>query len=130
MEMICIVCPNSCRLQVSKTENDLQISGEKCKRGREFAISEWINPKRMFTSTVEIEDAVLPRLPVATTAEIPKSKIFEIQRIISDIQVKAPIQCNEVMLYDICNTGVDLVATRSMKKIPDPMVFVNKKAVL
>ena len=36
-ELICIVCPNSCRLRVKMEAGELQVKGAKCKRGIGFA---------------------------------------------------------------------------------------------
>ena len=48
-EYTCIVCPNSCRITVSETKQGLEIHGNQCVRGADFASKEHTEPMRMFT---------------------------------------------------------------------------------
>ena len=54
-EYTCIVCPNSCRITVSETKQGLEIHGNQCVRGADFARKEHTEPMRMFTSTIQLE---------------------------------------------------------------------------
>ena len=114
-EYTCIICPNSCRITVEEGPDGLVITGNKCKRGIPFATSEHTAPTRMLTSTVKIDGAHMKRLPVATTDEVPKAKLFDCQRALMSLLVRAPVQCGDVVLKDICGTGIDAVATRTMR---------------
>jgi CxxC motif-containing protein len=118
-EMICIVCPMGCHLTVSHNEKEdgFLVSGNKCNRGKAYAIEEIKNPKRMVPTTVTIEGGVLNRLPVKTKEPIPKGIIFEAMKVINQITVKAPIKCGDVIIENLLETGVSVVATRSMKHI-------------
>lgn len=116
-EMTCIVCPIGCQLEVTvKSNGELEyvVTGNKCKRGIDYAINEITNPTRVLTSTVKIKNALLKRLPVRTNGAIPKVKIFECMKIINNVEVKSPIKCGEVIIKNILETGIDLVASRSM----------------
>ena len=78
-EMVCIVCPMSCKLSVEMENNKvINVSGNTCVRGVKYATEELTNPTRMVTSTVFIKNAALTRLPVATSAPIPKNKINDV----------------------------------------------------
>ena len=46
--------------------------------------------------------------------DVPKEKIFDICRAMRDVQVTAPVHIGDVILPDICGTGVNLVATREI----------------
>jgi CxxC motif-containing protein len=70
----------------------------------------------MLTTTVFIKDGVLPRLPVTADGEIPKDKISECLSVLHKISAAAPIEIGEVVVENICGTGVNIVASRSMKK--------------
>lgn len=113
----CIVCPNSCLINVEQRENGLEITGNKCRRGKEFAQNEHEHPRRMFTSTVKVEGARIPRISVISSAEIPKNKMFECQRELSSVVAHAPIQCGDILVENICGTGVNLVASRTLEAI-------------
>ena len=113
-EYTCIVCPNSCLISVEETAGGLEITGNKCRRGLKFAEDEHTHPKRMFTSCVKIEGALVPRISVITTGEVPKEKLFDCQQALRNVSVKAPVHCGDVIIKDICSAGVDLVASRSL----------------
>jgi CxxC motif-containing protein len=115
-EFTCIVCPMSCHLTVYKDGNDIVVEGNSCKRGKIFGENEFINPKRMLTTTVKITGSHLARLPVISNDEIPKSKIFECVNELYKITVEAPIKRGYIIMKDICGTGIDIVASRSIKK--------------
>lgn len=115
-EVVCIVCPSSCRLLVHDDNGEMKVSGNTCNRGIEHGISEYTQPMRMLTSTVLIENGILPRLSVISTKEVPKAKLKECLAQIYDLAVQAPIACGDVIIHDICYTGADLVASRTMKK--------------
>lgn len=117
MEISCIVCPNSCLLNVIKTGEGYAVSGNQCRRGFDFAIAESTNPTRMFTSTVCIQDGEVHRLPVISSREIPKGKLPECQKLLSGIRVTAPVKCGDIIIDNICGTGIDVMASRTVKKL-------------
>lgn len=112
-ELICIVCPKGCRLTVSG-EDELSVSGNSCPRGIAYGIKEVTAPTRVITSTVKIEGATHNRLPVKTSGDIPKMLIKDCMELINSISVQAPIQMNTVLMEDIFNTGIHIVATRDL----------------
>jgi CxxC motif-containing protein len=114
-EVVCIVCPSSCRLTVREENGTITVEGNGCKRGIEHGISEFTNPMRMLTSTVVVNGGSLPRLPVISTGEVPKAKLTECLTLLYGVAVSAPVTCGDVIVKDICGTGVDVVASRSMK---------------
>lgn len=118
-EMICIICPMSCHLEVDLDEaNQVQkVAGNSCQRGDVYARKELTAPTRMVTSTVKIKNALYSRLPVITSSDIPKQKMFDIMKLISEIEVTAPVQVNDVILKNVLDLGVDIVASRSMERI-------------
>ncbi len=117
----CIVCPASCHIQVELAGDGSikEITGNSCKRGYEYAGTEVTAPVRMVTSTVAVTGGTAARLPVVTSAPVPKGKIFEVMKQIHQIQVCAPIAVNAIIKKDICGPGVDLLASRSMEKGQD-----------
>jgi CxxC motif-containing protein len=56
------------------------------------------------------------RLPVKTSAALLKEHIPELLNELYRMEVEAPLRCGDVLLTDIAGTGVDLVATRSLKE--------------
>ncbi len=111
--LTCIACPIGCHLEVDVDDN-YKVTGNQCKKGEYFGKKELQNPTRTLTSTVIIQGAIYPRLPVKTSDEIPKDKIFEIMNCLNNITLKSPVKVNQVIIENVANTGVNIIATRSM----------------
>lgn len=114
-EYTCIVCPVSCRIAVEEKDGQLEIKGNTCKRGYEFARNEHTLPKRMLTSTVAVSGGSLSRLPVVSSEEIPKKDISKCLEIVYKTEVNAPVCMGDVIIENILGIGVDIVASRSLK---------------
>ncbi len=113
-ELICIVCPRGCHLKI---DEEGQVEGNFCKRGETYAKQEAVCPLRMVTSTVALlSKSGLARLPVITSGEVPKDKIFEIMKKLYNVEVKAPIKVGDVIIKNILNLGVDIISTREVKE--------------
>lgn len=112
-ELVCIVCPKGCRLRVDE-ENDFAVTGNSCPRGAQYGREECTNPTRVVTSTVAVAGGMHPRCPVKTNAPIPKSKMFDVMAALDGLVIPAPVALGQVIVPDVCGTGVDIVATRSV----------------
>ena len=118
-EMICIICPMSCHLEVELDENHQvkTVSGNSCPRGDIYARKELTAPTRMVTSTVKIKHALYSRLPVITSSDIPKQRMFDLMALIAEVELEAPIRVNDVIIENALGLGVDVIASRSMERI-------------
>lgn len=115
-EFICTSCPNGCKLEVSYNKRSiLQLKGNECKKGEEYARNEVFHPKRIVTTTVKINGASIPLLPVKTSQPVPKNLCIKIVKEASFKKVNAPVKAGDVIISNIFRTGVDLVATRTLK---------------
>lgn len=115
-EMICIVCPFGCHLEICKEEIcSYAVKGNKCKRGEEYAIKEMTNPTRVLTAAVKLNRAHLKKLPVRTEAPIPKSLISECMKELKSIEISAPVSIGEVIISNILGTGVNVISSRSVE---------------
>lgn len=113
-ELVCIVCPKGCRLQVDE-EHGYTITGNSCPRGAEYGKNELLHPTRVLTSTVRVQGGLHRRLPVKTTAPIPKELIFQAMDALNGVRLTAPVHLGQVVIHDLLGTGVDVVSTREMK---------------
>lgn len=119
-ELPCIICPMSCRLEVEREGDQiLSISGNSCPRGAAYAQKELTHPMRMLTTTIRIMHAALPLLPVISAKEVPKEKIFDIMEAVKHVKVNAPIKCGCVVVPNVANTGIDLIAARTLDEMTD-----------
>ncbi len=114
----CIVCPMSCRVTVEDTPDGLSIEGYTCARGKAYAASEHTQPQRTLTATVKVENGRLRRLPVISSAPVPKERLFECLNQVYGVCVQAPIRSGDVVLRDVCGTGVDILAARDVPEFP------------
>lgn len=112
-EFICIECPKGCRLKV---DDDMNVTGNTCIRGKTYAINELTCPKRVITSTVVIASKLVSRMPVMTENEVPKEKMFEIVKALDEVRLVAPVKCRDVVIENVCGTGVNIIATRTIEK--------------
>ncbi len=116
-ELTCINCPLGCQLRVEMNEGEVvSVSGNTCKRGDIYARKEVVSPTRTVTSTVAVVGGVHPVVPVKTKSDIPKSKIFDCMKEINAAAVNAPVYIGDVIIKDVCSSGVDVVATANMSE--------------
>ena len=117
-EMICIVCPKGCVMKVAEEllldgTKSVAVKGALCKRGVEYATEECVAPKRMVTTLVRVAGRRAP-LPVKTATPVPKEKIFDILAATHATHVSPPVRIGDVVVADVCGTGVDIVATSAV----------------
>ena len=112
-ELICITCPRGCHLSV---DDNLNVTGNVCPRGAAYAKAELTHPVRMVTSSVAINSKLQNRLPVKTKEPIPKELIFNVMEEITKVSVNAPIKIGDVIIKNVLNTGVDIVATKNIER--------------
>ena len=109
METICIMCPMGCSLTVESDGGNISVKGNTCLRGKVYGENEFTSPKRVVTSLVRLEEGGV--VSVKTNGLIPKSMIGDILRTIKDVRVKKPVHIGDIIIKDVLNTGVDVVAT-------------------
>jgi len=112
-ELICIMCPRSCRLTVSGPADDLKVEGNMCPRGREYAVSEVLHPMRVLTGIMRVTDVREP-LSIKTDGMIPKDLLKKAMDEIHQSKVTAPVHAGDVVVRDLLGTGVNVVATKSI----------------
>jgi CxxC motif-containing protein len=116
-EMICIGCPMGCYLTVDYDKTTIrEITGNRCKVGLDYAQKEISNPERTLTTTVKVKNGHLPLVSVRTNKPIPKNKIFDAMDLLAKVEVEAPIKIGELIVQNIFDTGVDVVATKNISR--------------
>ena len=105
----CILCPNGCRLRY---EADGSISGNRCKRGAEYALQERTTPMRTLTLTLRTESGAL--VPVRTDRPIPREKLMEAAGKLQTIVLPGrDITCGETLMEDFY--GAKVIACANWK---------------
>lgn len=113
----CTTCPSECLLTV-EVERDADgvaevrsVAGNSCPRGDKFAHQELICPMRVLTTTVAVSGGDEALLPVRTAEAIPLELHAQAMDLIRGLVVNAPIRMGDIVLPNLLNTGIDLIAS-------------------
>ncbi|MFX1478284.1 MAG: DUF1667 domain-containing protein [Promethearchaeota archaeon] len=112
----CIVCPTGCLVHVENINGELIIEGHSCNRGEEYAKEEFIAPKRILTTTIRVENGLLPLIPVRSDKAIPKEKLQETLEEIAKKTVKAPIKMGDILIKKVLGLNINIIASRDLIK--------------
>lgn len=114
--LTCINCPVGCSLKVEMDGSHVTcVSGNTCRRGEVYARKEVTNPTRIVTTTVKVVNGTSGTVSVKTKEDIPKEKIFACIEALKGIEITAPVHIGDVILKNVAETGVDIVATRNVE---------------
>ena len=114
----CIVCPNGCEIEVVlESGRVVEVRGAGCRRGVEYAIEEATSPKRIVMSVVKCIDGDLPTVSVKTSRPVPKARIWDVMKVLSEVEARAPVEVGQVLVRNVLGLGIDIVATRRCRKV-------------
>lgn len=117
-ELVCINCPLGCGLTVTIKDGEVEkVQGNTCPKGEAYGKKEVTNPTRIVTSIVKVTGGVLPVVSVKTASDIPKEKIMDCARVLKEVEVQAPVSIGDVVLEDVCGTGVPMIATKNVSAV-------------
>ena len=116
-EFICIICPNGCRISVEYEGTNIKnIKGDECPKGKDYVKNEITNPLRVFTGSVLVENGDFSLVSVKTPVPIPKKYLEKVGEIIRHLKAEAPIEIGQIVVSNLLNKNIDLVATRKIEK--------------
>ena len=110
-EIVCIVCPNGCRIRCETVAGELECSGQKCKRGVEYVKAELTRPMRSLTTSVKTVFPDSPVVSVRTSGEIEKAKLRDVIDSLAKVTVQQRIRVGDVVVNNVCGTGVNVICT-------------------
>ena len=93
------------------------VTGNRCPRGDKFAHQELTCPMRVLTTTVAVSGGDEALLPVRTAEAIPLALHAQAMDLIRGVVVDAPIRMGEVVLPNLLNTGIDLIASMDIDPV-------------
>ena len=112
--LTCIGCPMGCPLVVTMDGGEVVIvTGNTCKRGETYGITEMTAPKRVVTSIVKVDNREDAFVSVKSAAPITKSKMFEAMDIIRAATISAPVKIGDIVIKDILGE-TDIIATSNI----------------
>ncbi|MEA5019520.1 MAG: DUF1667 domain-containing protein [Gordonibacter sp.] len=111
----CVCCPLGCLLEVclDACGGVVEVVGNTCKRGELYATQEATAPQRMVTAVVPVAGCFEP-VSVKTVSPIPKQCMAEVLQACCTMKLAAPVAAGDVLIADVCGTGVAIVATKSV----------------
>lgn len=115
-QCVCICCPQGCICELSVDDlGNYVFSGNNCVRGADYAIAETTYPVRELTMTIPVTGC-LESLSVKTSKPIPKAMIRKVADCIRCLHLSIPVQMHEVVLKNVCDLGVDIIATKALPR--------------
>ena len=110
-DIVCIVCPNGCRIHCVQTLDGVNCTGQQCKRGEAYALAELTHPMRTLTTSVKTVFPEAPVISVRTDGEIEKAKLLDAAKALDGIVLLQRVKIGDVIAQNICNTGVNVICT-------------------
>jgi len=115
-EITCIVCPIGCKISIRTDGKHFEIcNGNKCNKGIDYARTEALDPRRMLTSSVLVNNGKWPLVSVKCSKPVPKDKIFQVLKEIKQAKVNAPVMIGQIILKNVANTRIDIVTTKAVE---------------
>lgn len=111
--LTCIRCPRGCQITAQVSDGAVTaVSGNACPRGAAYAKDELVHPMRCVTTTVRVSGGTDAVVSVRTAADVPKTLVRDVVAAVSRVTLTAPVHVGDVVIEDVCGTGVSIVATR------------------
>ena len=123
LQFSCTTCPSECLLTVEverETDGSVaavrSITGNSCPRGDKFAHQELTCPMRVLTTTVAVSGGDEALLPIRTAEAIPLKLHAQAMTLIRDLVVEAPIRMGDVILPNLLDTNINLIASMDINQ--------------
>lgn len=115
--VICTLCPNGCEISAEYEANkNVKITGNRCDKGNQYALSECFNPQRTFTSNVAVKGSYRKNIPVRSNKPIPKDRMLSCAEMLRKIHYEAPVSAGTVVVKNIYDSGADIVTTINVER--------------
>lgn len=123
LQFNCTTCPSECLLTVKVERSGdghvaevRSVTGNGCPRGDKFAHQELTCPMRVLTTTVAVSGGDEVLLPVRTAEAIPLELHAQAMALIRDLVVEVPIHMGDVILPNLLNTNINLIASMDINQ--------------
>lgn len=105
-KLTCILCPRGCTLQVQGEPDALTVTGNRCPKGKHYAIRECLHPMRTVTALVRVANRENTMVSVKTEAPVPKEHMLDVIEALKPLQLNAPLTIGTVVLENIFQTRI------------------------
>ncbi len=94
----------------------LSVKGNKCSKGEKFAHDEIIDPRRVLTTTIDIESVLFNRLPVRSRTGVPGDRVMDMIKQVKKIKVRTPVKAGDIIIKDFLGSGIDIISSFTIEK--------------
>lgn len=112
MNTICIMCPMGCPLEIVEKDGQVIVSGNTCKRGKDYGVAEYTRPVRTLTSLVKREGGGVAS--VKTSAPFDKSRLLDAAEELKKFVAPKDCKIGDVIVKDLLGLGTDVVVTGNL----------------
>ena len=112
--LTCLLCPIGCELEVETDGDQVQVRGHQCDKGIDFAAEEVLRPKRNLAASVPLKGTADRMVSVRLSDRVPRAMIFPVLAEIAKLRPAAPVRRGDILIADVCGTGTDVIATRTV----------------
>jgi CxxC motif-containing protein len=117
-KIVCVLCPMGCKIKYNAVDGKIvAVEGNRCPKGLSYLEEELKEPKRIVPTSVKVVNGELPLASVKTSKPIPKRLIPKFMELVKQVQIEAPVKAGDVIMKNVLDTGADVVATRSVRRI-------------
>ena len=111
-KLTCIGCPLGCEIIVQTDGGKvMDIKGNACRKGADYARSEVTDPRRILTTTMRVTGGDKPLVSVKTSVPVKKALLLRCMKEINGTAAAAPVAIGDALITNILGTGADVVAT-------------------
>lgn len=110
-KLTCICCPRGCTLEV---DDKLNVSGNSCPRGADYAIAELTHPTRTVTTSIRVNNREDTLVSVKTSCPIPKERMFDFMKFVDTLSVDAPTKIGDVVSHNPIDLECDILITKNI----------------
>ena len=114
--LTCVLCPVGCRLEVGRRDGNLEVRGNECAKGVDFAVQEILHPMRNLAASVPLRGTASRMVSVRLSAAVPRDLLRPILDEISRLRPDAPVRRGQILIADVLGSGADVIATRTVKE--------------
>lgn len=113
--LTCVLCPVGCELEVGRdAAGELEVRGNQCDKGVPFAVEEVLRPMRNLATSVPVRGSAARMVSVRLSGPVPREMIFPVLAEVRKLRPEAPVRRGQVLVANVLDTGVDVIATRTV----------------
>lgn len=117
-KIVCVLCPMGCKIKYDALNGKIvSLEGNRCPRGISYLEDELREPKRIVPTSVKVINGEMSLVSVKTSKPIPRRLIPQFMQLVKKVEVEAPIKVGDVIIKNVLDTGADVIATRTVRRM-------------